>query len=330
MTDLKSQFPTILPPADRAAPGFFGLPANLLAKARARLKLFALVVFLVVFVISAVVFFMQIDSAPRHVWVIQTLQIEIMVLTLGLFLAARSKSLAHATVLKLGLAFEILQSLASSVGESWYMQASYGIWMPSSWIPILIVAYPLIIPSPPRITAAVAFVSAAMAPLGLGILENVLSQPIAIEHYVEACIYPGAAAVIATIGSRVIHRINVGLAEAQQMGSYQLDSRIGAGGMGEVWKASHRMLARPAAIKLIKPGILADVDEEKAQRIIERFKREAQATATLESSHTVDLYDFGVADDGSFYYVKEFSYCSSFWRLVPQWRGSTTFWDSRW
>jgi serine/threonine-protein kinase len=68
--------------------------------------------------------------------------------------------------------------------------------------------------------------------------------------------------------------------------------------MGEVWRARHRLLARPAAIKLIRNG--AGSPEAR-----QRFEREAQAIAGLRSPHTVDLFDFGVADDGSFYYAME-------------------------
>jgi serine/threonine-protein kinase len=72
--------------------------------------------------------------------------------------------------------------------------------------------------------------------------------------------------------------------------------------MGEVWRARHRMLARPAAIKLMRHARGQDGVSEEAVR---RFEREAQATARLRSPHTVELFDFGVADDGAFYYVME-------------------------
>jgi serine/threonine-protein kinase len=63
-------------------------------------------------------------------------------------------------------------------------------------------------------------------------------------------------------------------------------------------------LARPAAIKLIRPEVLG-ADEVTRREAVHRFEREAQATAALQSYHTIDLYDFGVTDDGSFYYVME-------------------------
>ena len=90
------------------------------------------------------------------------------------------------------------------------------------------------------------------------------------------------------------------------MGSYQLGELIGRGGMGEVYKASHRMLARPAAIKLIRSEMLGGNDPAIAARTIARFRREAEAAAHLRSPHTVDLYDFGVTEDQTLYLVMEF------------------------
>ena len=75
--------------------------------------------------------------------------------------------------------------------------------------------------------------------------------------------------------------------------------------MGEVWQATHRFLARPAAIKLIKPDVLGAMTKQQADVLVERFRREAQAAAMLRSPHTIQLYDFGVTGDGTFYYVME-------------------------
>jgi|GEM_PF-1345206 len=84
---------------------------------------------------------------------------------------------------------------------------------------------------------------------------------------------------------------------------YRLVKRIGEGGMGEVWLARHELLARPAAVKLIRPDRTGEVLEgSKAWR---RFQREAQATSRLRSPHTVELYDFGVGDSGELFFVME-------------------------
>jgi serine/threonine protein kinase len=87
------------------------------------------------------------------------------------------------------------------------------------------------------------------------------------------------------------------------LGSYQLIERIGEGGMGEVWVGRHRLLARQAAIKLVRRDRLGDAHCQAVT--LARFEREAQATAALTSPHTVRVFDFGIADDGTFYYVME-------------------------
>jgi serine/threonine-protein kinase len=92
--------------------------------------------------------------------------------------------------------------------------------------------------------------------------------------------------------------------QARTFGSYQLESLLGRGGMGEVWRARHRLLARRAAIKLIRQDAFRGREDQR-QAVLARFEREAQATALLRSPHTVELYDFGVSDTGTFYYVME-------------------------
>jgi len=93
------------------------------------------------------------------------------------------------------------------------------------------------------------------------------------------------------------------LEKARQMGSYRLVGRIGLGGMGEVWKAEHETLARPAAIKLIRTSHQGPNSQSKVAE--ERFYREAQTTASLTSAHTVTVFDYGTTLDGDQYYVME-------------------------
>jgi serine/threonine-protein kinase len=88
-----------------------------------------------------------------------------------------------------------------------------------------------------------------------------------------------------------------------RVGSYSLIEQLGSGGMGEVWLARHQLLARPAAVKIVREAAVGAGDDAHALRL--RFTREAQATAELQSPHTVQLFDFGVTDTGSFYYVME-------------------------
>jgi serine/threonine-protein kinase len=122
---------------------------------------------------------------------------------------------------------------------------------------------------------------------------------------------------VAVVISGVVMRLGQQLVKAREMGSYRLNELLGKGGMGEVYRATHRMLARPAAIKLIKPESFAGSKED-AQLAITRFRREAQAAANLRSPHTVELYDFGATDDGVFYFVMELLVGTDLEMLVRQ------------
>ena len=108
---------------------------------------------------------------------------------------------------------------------------------------------------------------------------------------------------LATIVSRVTYGLRQQVAEANELGQYVLEEKIGGGGMGEVWRARHRLLIRPAAIKLIRRG--AGTMSGDPELLLRRFEREARATAALKSPHTVQLYDFGATEDGRLYYVME-------------------------
>ncbi|MBP7777155.1 MAG: serine/threonine protein kinase [Acidobacteria bacterium] len=114
--------------------------------------------------------------------------------------------------------------------------------------------------------------------------------------------------VLSLFMSIAIHRIDNALREerrrSRELGSYELLEELGHGGMGEVWLARHKMLARPAALKLIKSDRIR-AGPEQAANALRRFEREARATAHLRSTHTVELYDFGRTDAGDFYYVME-------------------------
>jgi serine/threonine-protein kinase len=110
---------------------------------------------------------------------------------------------------------------------------------------------------------------------------------------------------VAVVISHVVARLGQQVTREREMGSYRMGELLGRGGMGEVYRATHRMLARPAAIKLIRPEVLASSDDSLAQTATVRFRREAEAAARLRSPHTVELYDFGVTEDGTLYLVME-------------------------
>ena len=142
-----------------------------------------------------------------------------------------------------------------------------------------------------------------------------MGRPFDAAAYFLTSSYP--CAILAYVIARVLHRVNMRLKDAREIGSYHLIEPIGAGGMGEVWRAEHRQLARPAAIKLIRNGILGD-SERARETLVRRFEREARETAALGSIHTIDVYDFGVTDKGDFYYVMELLDGLSLEHLVQQ------------
>ena len=90
-----------------------------------------------------------------------------------------------------------------------------------------------------------------------------------------------------------------------RLGSYEILSQLGAGGMGEVWRARHLMLDRQAAVKLIRADYLRRAARGHGKMLLRRFEREAKMTSQLRSPHTIQIYDFGTTEDGTFYYVME-------------------------
>jgi serine/threonine-protein kinase len=108
------------------------------------------------------------------------------------------------------------------------------------------------------------------------------------------------AAVAAVFGTHLINKLRREAFEARQLGQYRLVAPLGQGGMGEVYLAEHRMLKRPCAIKLIRP------EQAGNPQVLGRFEREVQITAQLSHWNTVEIYDYGRTDDGTFFYVMEY------------------------
>jgi serine/threonine-protein kinase len=120
-----------------------------------------------------------------------------------------------------------------------------------------------------------------------------------------------------TLGLILSHLVWSAQQRARNVGSYRLEQLLGKGGMGEVWQGRHHLLARRAAIKLIRPAAIGTSGEGQAT-LLARFEREAQATALLRSPHTISLYDFGVSDTGAFFYVMELLQGCDLERLVAR------------
>jgi serine/threonine-protein kinase len=146
--------------------------------------------------------------------------------------------------------------------------------------------------------------------LGVGVLlwlgfltAVVLSAPPWLAAFGVVLAFASVAVLVVACGRMMSSGTTAQLGSA--LGMYELESRIAQGGMGEVWRAKHQLLSRPAAIKLIKPHANDSGELEIDAISIKRFEREAQVTASLRSPHTVQLYDFGVTGSGTFYYVME-------------------------
>jgi len=149
----------------------------------------------------------------------------------------------------------------------------------------------ILLPSPPRRTAVLGAI--ALLPLVLPAL--VLPSPTPLLFAAWAFV----AVAVSTVVSRVIYDLRQEARRARHLGQYQLEERIGVGGMGEVYRARHAMLRRPTAIKLLRP-------DRAGAEAIERFEQEVQSTALLSHPNTVAIYDYGRTADRVFYYAMEF------------------------
>ncbi|HSK10959.1 MAG TPA: serine/threonine-protein kinase [Vicinamibacterales bacterium] len=205
--------------------------------------------------------------------------------------------------LDMGLAFLIVNAFALGLLDEWTAREVRV--RAVSWIAVVILVYAMIAPSTPRKTLLASLVAASMDPLGALIAQlRGVAVPPAAEVLIQY--WPNyAAAFLAVVPSQVLQRLGRQITRVRDAGSYQLVQELGRGGMGEVWRAEHRLLARPAAVKIVRPEVLHAASDADVRVIMQRFMREAQATAVLSSPHTIDLYDFGITSDGAFYYVME-------------------------
>jgi len=125
------------------------------------------------------------------------------------------------------------------------------------WSPVAvwIMVFPLMIPAPNGRAVVATLVTAAMDPLGLWVSKAAHAS----WSDLGSTFLPTLlAALIAPIAARTVYGLTVEVGRARRLGSYRLVEKLGEGGMGEVWRARHRMLARSAAIKLIRTSVLGD------------------------------------------------------------------------
>jgi serine/threonine-protein kinase len=211
---------------------------------------------------------------------------------------ARTGRLTPKDLLRVSLAYQVVMAFGISVSDTLEPLPPDVPFAAISWLCVWIVVFPLVVPAPPRWALAAGLAAATTWPLGYLLSLAAGNPPAPARQLAENFAEPYLAVAIAVFTTGLMRRLH-------EMGCYQLVKKLDHGGMGEIWRARHRMLARPVAIKLIRPELLGARTAEEAATLVGRFKREAEATAALHSPHTVALHDFGVTPEGTFYYVME-------------------------
>ena len=282
------------------------LPDDVVAEQVQRLRLFCLVsggMWAVGLLMDRVVLPRVFNAtAPRAVIVVETLAI---LTAAAMFVYVRYAPRSAQTKTDAGLWLMVLNAAFVAAIETERRTESSMRGGEVSWIAVVILLSAAILPSTPRKMAVAAFVAASMGPLGVWI-AHLRGVPVPSVLGTLVLYTPNyTCAVAAILPSVWFQRLGRRLREARELGNYELLEPLGQGGMGEVWRARHRLLARHAAVKLVRADVLGASGEPSTQLTLHRFEREAQATAALSSPHSIRLFDFGATDDGSFYYVME-------------------------
>ena len=229
---------------------------------------------------------------------------------------ARRRAFAPENFCKVGMGFAILAS-AGIVGSQWswrtYLELHKG-GADVGWLSVWILTFPALLTLTPRQVFVSGAVSMLLMPAsvllgiwreGLPIIDGEPTGRLVVSFLSHVMLAGGICVGIAVYMSSRIYNLTRDVSRARLLGNYRLDRPIGQGGMGEVWRATHHLLARPAAVKLIRGGKVGSSSSVEPDMMLRRFEREAQATAALTSPHTIELFDFGINDDGTFYYVME-------------------------
>jgi serine/threonine-protein kinase len=168
---------------------------------------------------------------------------------------------------------------------------------------VMIVAYGIFIPNTLRrcaaVTGSVACTVLAMN-LVCGLGDEAIPRRYLFSYLAEMTTWLVIAVGFSIYGSHKISVLRQQAFEARRLGQFQVKHRLGRGGMGEVYLAEHVLLRRPCALKLIRPERAGDPQN------LARFEREVQATAVLAHPNIVEIFDYGRADDGTFYYAMEY------------------------
>jgi len=310
---------TLLLPAGGDSQGqrsWTGLPADLLNQARARLRVLALLYAFVFFM--AGIFPMLVISSDRALLFSGFVQWGPAFISIGLALLVagviQSRRVSLQAAMTIGLVFQVASSYGIAMAEFAAPQIPADgtqliVMKGISWVAVWTLLFTIVVPSPPRRALLAALASVSAAPVTILVLMQLRLTPFRLDplQFFFWLVLPYLLVVcMAYVGARVVYNLGSEVKRARELGSYHLEEKLGQGGMGEVWRARHTLLARPAAIKLMRPSVRGkDGQAAVSEDLLKRFEREAQVIASLRSPHTVNLFDFGVAQNGSFYYVME-------------------------
>lgn len=290
--------------------GQFGLPNDVMERAVTRLGWLGLIFAATI----NLVHWTRMYTLPSRVFIAWTLPPLVYfglavgtVLGVAICALAWSRRVPVQTMLDIGLIFEVLAAFCLAAMENSNPLISQGFVRGVSGLALWTAFFVLVVPSSLAKTSLAAVASAVMGPLTLIMYSGFYGNRVPEAGiWISVFVPDFVCAVWAVLLSRFIYGMGRDLSKARRMGYYELIEPLGRGGMGEVWRAKHRMLARPAAIKLIAPEAVGVRSGGLTTTMIQRFELEAQLTATLQSQHTIQLYDFGVTDDGALYYVMEY------------------------
>ena len=224
----------------------------------------------------------------------------------GLIALQHYRVVPPATIITAGMLFELIVAFSISTIETSLPFDPNASVRGGSTLSIWIIIVGFLVPNRPLATLTVALLAATTWPVAYFINVSRLDLvPLPTNRLLAWVFLPYLSALWAYFIARRTYGMEIAAQKAQDLGSYHLESLIGSGGMGEVWRARHKMLAREAAIKIIRPELMQGASARQADVAMRRFEREARVTADLQSPHTVYLYDFGTSRDGHFYFVME-------------------------
>jgi serine/threonine-protein kinase len=197
----------------------------------------------------------------------------------------------------------------SPAGSPGFLDPNLAVYRISVAVFGLMVVYGMFVPNSfgrAAVFLGMLLVAPVLVPVVCSLCLPLPSPGVQAEHLFYNLILLCIGATVSAFGAHTLSSMRSAAAHIQDTGMYRLTEKIGQGGMGEVWKAEHRLLARPAAIKVIRPELMGLPDRKRLDQAIARFQREARITASLRSPHTVSLFDFGVTCHGTFFYVMEY------------------------